>query len=414
MNRRLTVLSGLFLLLILALVLVPPNAGKQPALTVYSAQPEGGKALRLWLEALGYGVTTLEDEQYAVPRDVGTVLLLSPSTPLGTAASTELERWVRAGGRLVVADSNGFSSQMLRRFGVTMQMVADVTEAVPATPGQLDPRIASLPVSPRYEVLLSSRPVALVPLLVGVRPDTPASAPSSARRPILAARLPVDRGELVVLSVPDLLSNTGLRSEPNARLALSLIELPDGPGDRNGAAGRIAIDELHHGYGRVEGRSTFTLLFAQAWGRAALLAGIIVLLFLLWRGKRFGRAVPVFIDRGRSLGELVTSQAALYRAGGKRLFVAEHLARQLRHEFAQAVGLPADAPDGEIAARATTIGRDPARALRVLAGVRQARSDRQLVALVRESEAARRELAAASAPETRHPKPDTLWSTDDR
>ena len=387
MNRRLLLLGGLFLALVIALVIVPPNAGKQPPLTVYSAQPEGGKALRLWLEALGYGVTTLEDERYAIPRDVGTVLLLSPSTPIGNAGLTELERWVRQGGRLVVAEGSYLSWPLLRRFDVTMSAVANVTRAVPASRGRLDSQIESIPVSPRFEVQLSNRPVRPVSLLLGERDG--ASEPD--RRPVLAARLPVDRGELVVLTVPELLSNSGLRTEASARLALSLIG-PAAP------AGRIAFDELHHGYGRIQGRSTFTLLFDQAWGRVALLAGVIVLLFLIWRGRRFGRAVPVFIDRGRSLGELVTSQAALYRAGGKRLFVAEHLARQLRHDFAQAVGLPADAPDEEIAARATTIGRDPTRALRVLAGVRHARSDRQLVALSRESEQSRADLAAPARP----------------
>jgi hypothetical protein len=103
--------------------------------------------------------------------------------------------------------------------------------------------------------------------------------------------------------------------------------------------------------------------------------------------------VPVFVDRGRSLGELVTSQAGLYRAGGKRAFAAEHLAHQLQHDLARAVGLPADATDDQIAARASAMGRDPTHALRVLAQTRQARSDRALLALTREGIAARAELS---------------------
>jgi hypothetical protein len=176
-------------------------------------------------------------------------------------------------------------------------------------------------------------------------------------------------------------------------LALSLIGQ-----DRRA---RIVFDELHHGFGVVQHRSLFSLLLEQAWGRVILLAGGVVLLFLLWRGRRFGRAVPVFVDRGRSLGELVTSQAGLYRAGGKRAFVAEHLARQLRHDLAQAVGLPANATDAEIAARATTIGRDPTRALRALAETRQARSDRELLAITREAECARAELSRVTSSTSR-------------
>jgi hypothetical protein len=218
-----------------------------------------------------------------------------------------------------------------------------------------------------------------VPLLLGMH------ASDDQRRPIVAARVPADRGELIVLTEPSVLSNDGLRSEANARLALSLL----GPDRR----ARIAVDELHHGFGVLQRRDLLDLLLEQAWGRAIVLAGGVVLLFLLWRGRRFGRAVPVFVDRGRSLGELVTSQASLYRAGGKRAFVAEHLARQLRHDLAQEVGLPADATDAEIEQRARVIGRDPTRALHALASTQQARSDRELLAITREGERARVELA---------------------
>jgi hypothetical protein len=152
----------------------------------------------------------------------------------------------------------------------------------------------------------------------------------------------------------------------------------------------------------VQQRGVFlSLLLEQAWGRALAVAAGIVLLFLLWRGRRFGRPVPVFVDRGRSLGELVTSQAGLYRAGGKRAFVAEHLARQLRHDLAQAVGLPATATDAEIAARATAIGRDPAPALRALAETTQARSDRELLQVTREGARAQATLAGTPTPPTR-------------
>jgi hypothetical protein len=259
--------------------------------------------------------------------------------------------------------------------------------AVPAEAGLLDPAIESVSVETRLALTLGEEASAGVPLLLGER------ATDDQRRQIVAARIPADRGELIVLTAPATLSNDGLRADANARLALSLIGQ-----DRRS---RIAFDELHHGFGVVQHRSLFSLLLEQAWERVILLAGGVVLLFLLWRGRRFGRAVPVFVDRGRSLGELVTSQAGLYRAGGKRAFVAEHLARQLRHDLAQAVGLPANATDAEIAARATTIGRDPTRALRALAETRQARSDRELLAITREAECARAELSRVTSSTSR-------------
>jgi len=221
----------------------------------------------------------------------------------------------------------------------------------------------------------------------------------------------VDRGELIVLSAPTLLNNAALHTEPNARLALSLI----GPSSRGG----VAFDEAHHGFGAARSGSLYDLLLEQAWGRTLFLAAGVILLFLLLRGRRFGRPIPVFIDRGRSLGELVTSQAALYRAGRKRAFVADHLARQFRQEYAQEVGLPATAPNDEIVARATALGRDPTAALRVLARVQRARSDRDLVALTREGARARAALTRpAPAPTLTtnlfHPSPPAPLPQEER
>ena len=399
MRGRLTVLGGLFLALVVALVLLPPSDERQVPLTVYSAEPGGARALRLWLEQLGHPVTTLEGGRYMIGRDVDVVLLLAPSHPLENEVAAELERWTRQGGRLVYAtDSLLTGGLLLRRFGVSTRVTGAITRAVPADVGLLDPAIEAIGVQTRLALRLDDEDAAgAVPLLLGVH------APDDQRRPIVAARVPADRGELIVLTVPALLSNDGLRTEANARLALSLI----GPDRR----ARIAVDELHHGFGVLQERSLMDLLLDRAWGRALVLGGGVVLLFLLWRGRRFGRAIPVFVDRGRSLGELVTSQASLLRAGGKRGFVAEHLARQLRHDLAQTVGLPADATDAEVEGRARALGRDPTRALHALARTRRARSDRALLAIAREGAAARAELSRMTAPAR---DPFTMRSVDDR
>lgn len=386
MSQRLSVVGGLLLGLLILLLVVPPSTERQPPLTVYSAEPGGGKGLRLWLDALGYRVTTLEGDRFAIGRDVTTILVLAPTTIIGSFEQGEIERWVRQGGRLIVSADEFRTWPLLRQFGVSVRPILGVSQAVPAAPGLLDPAIASVSVGPRFQVILGDKggdeAAGAVPLLVAQ------DAGSDGQPPILAARVPVDKGEVVVLTVTDALSNASLHDEANARLALSLI----GPASR----GQIAFDELHHGFGSLERRNIYALLFDRAWGRAILLGCGLLLLFLLLRGRRLGRSVPVFVDRGRSLGELVTSQASLYRAGGKRAFVAAHLARQLRHDLAQSVGLPGDAPDAEIAARASVLGRDPTRALRVLRETERAHSDRALLALNKEGAEARAELATGT------------------
>jgi hypothetical protein len=369
-SQRLAVVAGLFLVMLIGLIVIPPADERQAPLTVYSAEPGGAKALRLWLEALNYPVTTIEGDRYTIGRDVRTVLLLAPTQQIGSAALDELERWTRQGGRLVIGTDSvaiggrlqlptvgSQTDEVLRRFGLALRPIVGVTSAIPAEPGRIDPAIQTVAVTPSFEIILGDRADDARPLLVGRDPK------DDARRPILAA------------SVHD---------EASARLALSLI----GPAGR----GQVAFDELHHGFGALDRRHIYALLLEQSWGRAALLAAGLVLIFLLLRGRRLGRPVPVFLDRGRSLGELVTSQASLFRAGGKRAFLAEHLAQQLRRDLTQELGLPSDASDDEIAARASAMGRDPAPALRLLHQTRRARSDRELLALTREGAAAQADL----------------------
>src|SRR5262249_1477050 len=163
---------------------------------------------------------------------------------------------------------------LLERFGVSVRPVTNVSRAVPAEPGRLDPTIQALDVEPAFELSLGDRAADAVPLLVGEE------AAADGHHPILAASVPVDHGELIVLT---LLSNAGLHDQATARLALSLI----GPTGR----GPVAFDELHHGFGSRENRSVYRLLLEESWGQAILLAGGLVLLFLLVRGRRLGRAV---------------------------------------------------------------------------------------------------------------------------
>src|SRR5581483_11523150 len=136
----------------------------------------GAKALRLWFDALGYSVTTIEGEQYAVPRNVGTVLVLAPSESVDRDEAATLEQWTRGGGRLVVADRGVWTSGLLRRFGVSIRPLDDrVDTAIPAPDGRLDPLIGAMSVQGRNE-LVFDRGTTVTPVLVGQRLDGPSSS----------------------------------------------------------------------------------------------------------------------------------------------------------------------------------------------------------------------------------------------
>ncbi len=367
---RFWLLTTLFGGLVVALLAVPPSEERLPPLTVYSAAPSGGKGLWLWLETLGYRVSTLEGTPYRVPRRVATVLVLDPTVAFGTDELDELEGWVRRGGTLVVAADGLRGGSLLGRFGVELRAMPVLAEtAVPPEQGEFgDAGGAGAGIG---EVLVTTREALLLP--AGATPLL-----GEGER-VFVGLVPFGTGRLLALSAPAALSNRALRREDNARLALALV----GPATR----GELAFDELHHGYGVAQPRSLLTLLTDQAWGRAAVYAGLLVFFYLLLRGRRFGRARPTVVHRGRSLGEYVTSLAQLYRAGGKRAWAAEHFRRRLRRDLTSDVGLPADATDEAIETRARAVGRDPSTTLGAIRALgRGSLNERELLSAVRDGE----------------------------
>ena len=336
MRQRVLLLSGLFAALALVLLAVPPAGARLPPLTVYSTQPDGGRALRLWLEELRYAPMLLESVPFRVAKPVTTLLVLEPISWFDDDELDQLERWVRAGGTLVAAGQGLIGAAPLRHFDFELR----------ALPGEVE--LAS-PIGP----LAASGGGDLVTVrasdeLAGLPAGAEAFLGDQGR--VFGALLAVGAGRVVALSTPAVFSNAGLRNPANGRLVFALI----GASQR----GTIAFDEVHHGYGQHFERDISQLLLDRSWGQAALYAGLLTLGYLLLRGRRLGRPRPLVVTRGRSLSEYVGSLAALYHAGGKRSFAARHFERRLRREAAAQLGLPADANDDQLDDRAQALGKN--------------------------------------------------------
>src|SRR5262249_49557476 len=149
--------AALFGALLVVLALLPPSEERLPPLTVFSAGPFGGKALRLWLEGLGYRVTTLESASFSVPDGTGTLLVLAPTRPFSRFEMDELERWIRGGGVLLLAADGTAADSLLDRFGMGLRALPLIVEsATPALNGALDPSIGPVLVQASDELLLRS------------------------------------------------------------------------------------------------------------------------------------------------------------------------------------------------------------------------------------------------------------------
>ena len=202
----------------------------------------------------------------------------------------------------------------------------------------------------------------------GVTPDAPPAPPEvddtgpDTSAPVVHVRdgregrgaLLVDyaygRGRIVVLSDPYIVSNAGVNRADNLFLAVGVVT--------GGRPGRVAFDELHHGFGEAR-----NLLFAYFSGTPVLwmfAQGALVVLAVVWtRGRRFARALPAPRADRRSKLEFVSSMAELQQRARAYDLAVENIYQRTRRALARYGGLPADATAAQIAERvAARSGRD--------------------------------------------------------
>jgi hypothetical protein len=186
-------------------------------------------------------------------------------------------------------------------------------------------------------------------------------------------------GRIVVMSDPYVVANGGINLNDNVQLALNLVSTPDG---------MIAFDEFHQGHGIT--RNAFASYFA---GTPVLAIcgqiGLLILVVLWTRGRRFGRPLPLpNVDRRSSL-EFVASMAELQQRARAYDLAIENVYSRTRRVLARYAGMDYNSPRSEIARRVASRSTIDAHQLETL--MRQAEeainggpiSERQSVQLVR-------------------------------
>jgi hypothetical protein len=148
-------------------------------------------------------------------------------------------------------------------------------------------------------------------------------------------------GSVAILTDPYIVSNGGIRLNDNLQLAVNLL---------TAGGGLIAFDEYHHGKGLTQ--NNFAGYFA---GTPVLLlaaqAGLLVLLVLWTRGRRFGRPLPLKqVDRRSSL-EFVASMAELQQRARAFDLAIENIYTRTRRVLARHAGVDYNSSRSEIASR---------------------------------------------------------------
>lgn len=260
-----------------------------------------------------------------VPPEGATAVVLRDQ--LNEQETEDLERWVRAGGTLVVADPLSSFSPAVGGSS------ADLFDPESEDDELLRPRCALPVVSGITRIRVSAAaPYRARPGQVGCFPVRGGS--------YLAARSE-GRGTVVALGGGGPFVNQQLDEEDNAVLAVALMA------PQPGAVVTI-VEPSVLGGGRKELRDLVSRRVKD--GLWQLLVAFAV--FALWKARRLGRPVPEPQPVQIAGSELVVAVGNLLQQGRRRESAAAMLQSSLRRTMSERLGVPPDAPLDDFAAAA--------------------------------------------------------------
>jgi len=306
---------------------------------------------------LGYSVVRYESAFLAENlKEFDLLLVLDPLIPPGEGERIEVETWVRQGGTLIC------NSRVAKRFLAPASSTSEPGELEWESEEESKKQNVATPVPPKASGLVLAADVNETRFSTTKTLDTSSllardSSLKSSRQTmkkwfadsygLRIAAFPLSAGRLVVYSDSSFLSNGLIGLNDNAILAVNLIAQALG----NAKGRRVAFDENHFDSDRREtGWPVLTgLLFKTSPGWAVLCLTAAGILFLMYKGRRFGARHPILRVRRRSKLEFVHSVAATYQSAGANRLMFKLIYRSFKHQAARTVGLPESAPAGDIA-----------------------------------------------------------------
>ncbi len=316
---------------VLALVIngVVPHASG-PTSSTYSTAADGLRGYAELLSRSGHPVGRLRAAPGQAALDpADTVVMLDPEVVLPSDVRA-LQRFVRAGGRLVVGgrQPGAWLSELIA--GAPTWSSTGVSSASPLLPV---PETSGVGVVESAGQGAFTNAGATLPVL------------ADANRALLTVA-DVGAGRLVVLADPSPLQNQLLAHADNAALGLVLA----------GPAGRpVAFEEAVHGYGHSSGLAALPTRWI--WALGGLIAAALVLVAA--RFRRLGPPEPIPAAELPPRREYVDALAAALARSAQPAVASEPVRRRARALVLERSGLPPDADAEAVADAAGRLGLDP-------------------------------------------------------
>ena len=276
-----------------------------------------GSTLYRVLRALKFRVTSIESEQPIRLDRVEVLFLWRLREALDGEEIGKIRHFVEGGGTLIVAGEHQALDSLLLDYGLEMRKVPKPLEMSKRVP--ISPIFPNRPVSEIYSrTNFSIRPM---------KRDIAPLYGQGENYSVVTFR--VGNGRAFFMSCPYIFSYAGLKDDGNATFVYNLMTtLP--------RRARIGLAE----YRNYPFRQTHSadppihLLFKTPVGLGVVYIGLIVFLFLVLRGKRFGKPLVVEETHRRFSSEYVLAMTALYQKGNTRSAILKQLRDTFRSDLA--------------------------------------------------------------------------------
>ncbi len=269
------------------------------------------------LRALNFRVTKIEAAQPARLDRLDVLFLWKLSETLDAEEIEDIHLFVKDGGILIVAGDHGSLDSLLFDYGLEMHRASKPLKISRRIP--IDPIFPNRPVDEIYSttnVAIQSMERDMAPLF-GQEVD------------YSVVTFREGAGRVFFISCPDIFTYFGLKDERNAAFFYNLMTtLPH--------RARIGLAELdYYTFDSTETADPmFYLLFNTPGGLGFVYIGLIVFLFLILRGRRFGKPLVVEETHRRVSSEYVFAMTALYQKGNTRPAILKQIRDTFRFDLA--------------------------------------------------------------------------------
>jgi hypothetical protein len=276
-----------------------------------------GSTLYGVLRELKFRVTEIKAEQPARLNRLDVLILWQLHEALDEGEIEEIHHFVERGGTLIVAGDRSALEFLLFDFGLEMRKASK--------PLETSQRIPVAPVFPNRPVneIFSRTDFAIQSIERDVAPLFGKEMDYS----IVTFR--EGNGRAFFMSCPYIFNDSGLGDDRNATFLYNLMTtLP--------RRARIGLAESqYYAFGSIDATNPLIhLLFKTPVGLGVVYIGLIIFLFLILRGKRFGKPLVVEETHRRFSSEYVLAMTALYQKGNTRSAILKQIRDTFRSDLA--------------------------------------------------------------------------------